>query len=182
MKTIYLVRHAKAEGQPFEAPLTTLGQQQAKALVEFFHDRPIDKIYSSPYVRTKATIRPLAEVRGLPIHEDDRLAERKLGKPDIENWREKLQDTFNDFDLAFPEGESNRMALARAESMIQEVLASDDEHIVLVSHGNLTTLLLHNFDQQHGYDTLIRLTNPDVYEITVHDEGHTLRRIWDDRI
>jgi len=178
MKTVYLIRHAEAEGQPFTANLTKKGVKQAADLVAFFKNKPIDCIYSSPYKRSLDTIRPLAESRGLEIKEDHRLGERVLSSAYLENWQEKLKMSFVDMELAFEGGESNHAAMERAGSVLSDVIQSDDEHIILVSHGNLTTLMLRHFNESFGFEHLMDMSNPDVYEIVIANEQATLKRIW----
>ncbi|MGR3764932.1 histidine phosphatase family protein [Rossellomorea sp. NS-SX7] len=177
MKTIYIVRHAKAEGQPFHAALTAEGEGQAHRLASFLEQYPVEAIYSSPFKRALQTILPFAERTGISIHEDDRLGERILSEKDFSDWKEKLQRSFEDFSLAFPGGESNEQGMARAASFIEDVVKKDENHIVVVSHGNLTTLFLRYFDEKYGFDELFALTNPDVYLVRV-DEGR-VERVWE---
>ncbi|MBA4538205.1 histidine phosphatase family protein [Bacillus aquiflavi] len=182
MKTIYLVRHGKAEGQPFSAPLTDKGREQARALVDFFKDRQVDKIYSSPYKRAVETITPVAENKKLNIIEDDRLSERVLSNTSFSDWQEKLKASFADFELVFEGGETQASGMKRAVSILEDVLAAKHQHIILVSHGNLTTLLLRYFNQQFGYHELMEMTNPDVFEVVISKNQPILRRIWDERV
>ncbi|WP_284521660.1 histidine phosphatase family protein [Cytobacillus pseudoceanisediminis] len=105
MKTFYVVRHAKAEGQPFSARLTESGREQALKLIDFFKDKEINRIYSSPFVRAMETIRPLAQSRNLEIVEESRLGERVLSSILFDDWQEKLKQSFSDFELVF-EGEN----------------------------------------------------------------------------
>ncbi len=78
---VYLVRHAKAGDreaweQPDELrPLTKAGRRQADGLVGVLGDRSVERIISSPYVRCVQTVRPLARALGLPVEEDEALAE-----------------------------------------------------------------------------------------------------------
>jgi 2,3-bisphosphoglycerate-dependent phosphoglycerate mutase len=178
MKNLYIVRHAKAEGQPPEAKLTELGERQAESLVSFFEGREINAVYSSPFLRAVKTIEPLAEKRGLPIMQDERLAERILSGMALDDWIAHLQKSFNDFDYVLDGGESNRAASERASSFIQDILNNGPENIVAVSHGNLATLLLKHFDDRFGYKELMELSNPDVYHINFTDEDSSVNRIW----
>jgi 2,3-bisphosphoglycerate-dependent phosphoglycerate mutase len=182
MKTIYFVRHAKAGGQETSAPLTEKGVEQALKLVDFFAERPIEKIYSSPFKRAVDTIQPLAEFKGLSIKCDDRLSERVLSGVLLEDWQEILKQSFEDFDLVFEGGESHSSGMNRATSLIEEVLSTPENHIILVSHGNLTSLLIRYFNESFGFDDLMEMSNPDVFELVVSDEKTLLRRIWDDRV
>ncbi|WP_442594733.1 histidine phosphatase family protein [Neobacillus sp. D3-1R] len=180
IKTIYFVRHAKANGQEVDAPLTDKGKEQALKLVDFFASKPIGKIYSSPFKRAIATIQPLADFKGLSIVEDSRLSERVLSGVPLADWMDKLKQSFQDFDLVFEGGESQSSGMKRAISILEEVLSSKDDHIILVSHGNLTTLLIRYFNENFGYDELMGMSNPDVFEFVVSDEKTLLRRIWAD--
>jgi len=182
MKTVYLVRHASAEGQPIDAPLTEQGRKQALALVEFFRQKEIDLIFSSPYKRAIDTIKPLSDSKKIKIIEDSRLGERVLSTVSFEDWRDKLKQSFDDFDLVFEGGESHTTGMERAKCLLEDILCSKDENILLVSHGNMTTLLMRYFNESFGYDCLMELTNPDVFELVVSDEKTILKRIWDDRI
>lgn len=182
MKTIYLVRHASAAGQPVDSPLTEHGRKQALVLVDFFKHKEIDIIYTSPFKRAVDTIKPLSTSRGIKVIEDSRLGERVLSRVDLEDWRDKLRQTFEDFELAFEGGESHSEAMERAKSLIEDVLCSEEDHILLASHGNMSTLLLRYFNESFGYDSLMEMTNPDVFELVVSSEETLLNRIWDDRI
>ncbi|MBT2687000.1 histidine phosphatase family protein [Bacillus sp. ISL-47] len=178
MKTIYIVRHAKAEGQPFSAKLTDRGREQAQMLIAFFKDKEINRIYSSSFVRALETIKPLAELRNLDIIEDKRLGERVLSSVNYEDWQDKLKESFSDFELVFEGGESQSSGMERAASILKDLIASEEDHIVLVTHGNLSTLLLRYFDEKVGFDHLMKMSNPDVFEIKGTHEGTVWKRIW----
>ncbi len=88
--TIYLVRHGRAgdrnkwQGPDDLRPLSKGGRRQAQALVEQLADRPIGRVVSSPCVRCRQTVEPLAEQRRLPVDLADALAE---GAPLAESLR-----------------------------------------------------------------------------------------------
>jgi len=77
----YLVRHGRAgkrsewEGDDRLRPLDERGVRQAQALVAQLDDRNVERILSSPYVRCVQTVEPLARERGLPLEEEEALAE-----------------------------------------------------------------------------------------------------------
>ncbi len=79
--TLYLVRHAQAgsrqtwDGDDRLRPLTRSGRHQAAALVDWMGDCPITRVLSSPFRRCIQTAAPLAAALGLPIEEDEALAE-----------------------------------------------------------------------------------------------------------
>jgi len=79
--TIYLVRHGKAgdrsewEDADDLRPLSKAGRRQAEKLVEQLADATVDHIVTSPYVRCRQSVEPLAEQRRLPVDLADELAE-----------------------------------------------------------------------------------------------------------
>ncbi|MGF2616973.1 histidine phosphatase family protein [Rossellomorea vietnamensis] len=178
MKHLYIVRHAKAEGQPAEAKLTALGEEQARSLADFFEGRKLDALYSSPFMRARKTIEPLAEKRGLPVIEDARLGERILSGTDLDDWMMHLEKSFEDYEYILEGGESNRTAFERSSSFLEEILESGDDHVAVVSHGNLTTLLLRYFDELFGYKELMKLSNPDVFHVRFENGETSVDRIW----
>ncbi|QRG68467.1 histidine phosphatase family protein [Brevibacillus choshinensis] len=180
MKHIYLVRHCKAAGQAPDAPLTELGVQQADQLASFLSDKAIDSIISSPFERAVRTIKPFADKQGLDIVRDDRLTERVLSDQDLPDWYEMLRKTFDDLDLSYAGGESSRFAMNRVSSVVADVLNGPQQRTVIVSHGNLISLLLKHFDDRIGFKEWEALSNPDVYLLTFEDDSANIQRIWMD--
>jgi 2,3-bisphosphoglycerate-dependent phosphoglycerate mutase len=178
-KQLYLVRHCQAAGQEPDSPLTSDGTAQAADLVRFLSDLPVDRIVSSPFLRARASIMPLARRLDLPVEIDARLAERVLAGPGpLPDWRDHLRAGFADPDLYLPGGESGRTAQARGVAALTDILAHPAQHTAVVTHGNLLALLLQHFDSAYGFDAWQRLTNPDVFVVDVQEDAATVRRIW----
>jgi phosphohistidine phosphatase SixA len=63
---IYLIRHGQAggrsewDGDDERRPLTGRGKRQARHLVTLLGDRPLGRVYSSPFDRCVQTVEPLA--------------------------------------------------------------------------------------------------------------------------
>jgi phosphohistidine phosphatase SixA len=82
--TVFLVRHAKAgsrsgfDGPDDLRPLIKAGRRQAEALVDVLQSATVTRIVSSPYVRCRQTVEPLAESLRLPVDLADALAEGAL--------------------------------------------------------------------------------------------------------
>jgi 2,3-bisphosphoglycerate-dependent phosphoglycerate mutase len=180
MKKIYLVRHAQASGQSFDAPLTKEGERDSLRLVDFFHGITIDAIISSPYKRAIDTVTPLANHLGKEIFVDQRLSERVLSNQSLENWKDRLKESFDNFHLCLEGGESNAYGLKRASSLYSDLLQSEKSNFLLCSHGNLSTLFLRLFDSNYGYEQLLQMTNPDVFEITISENEKSVKRIWEE--
>ena len=74
-KTKYIiVRHAEKDTTLMDAkmmasdpPLTTIGETRALSLVDKFKAHKINQIYSTNYIRTKATAAPIAKAQNLNI-------------------------------------------------------------------------------------------------------------------
>jgi phosphohistidine phosphatase SixA len=78
---VYLIRHAHAgsrsgwEGDDDHRPLSPKGRAQTDGLTNWLADQPIDEVRSSPSVRCRQTVEPLAEGHGLPVALDRELME-----------------------------------------------------------------------------------------------------------
>ena len=179
-KKIYIVRHCHAEGQNPEAQLTEVGQKQALELMRFFSNKQIDRIISSPYIRAFKTIEPLAEKLELIVEEDSRLVERTLSSENMPDWYEKLRETFNDENLKFAGGETSKEAKNRAACVISDVESSESRQCIIVTHGNLMSLLLRSFNKSFDFEQWEQLTNPDVFLLSINDSGTEVVRVWEE--
>ncbi|WP_445486630.1 histidine phosphatase family protein [Niallia sp. 03133] len=177
-KTVYLIRHCEADGQEPEAELTSIGLLQAKKLADFFRDKKIESIISSPYQRTIQSITPLAKKLNIRITTDKRLTERVLCATPHPNWLVMLENTFWDEELVYEGGESSKEAMKRGVSVLKECLYQNIDNIVIVTHGNLITLILRYFDAEFGFTQWRELSNPDVYELIFLEEKTLIKRLW----
>jgi 2,3-bisphosphoglycerate-dependent phosphoglycerate mutase len=163
-----LVRHCASVGPAPNAPLTPEGHVQSLALAERLAAHPIDHIVSSPYRRARATITPLATRAGLQVHVDERLIERRISREPVSNWREAVQRAFVDPEHSLPGGESATEVLSRALAAISAVLAAGHRLPVVVSHGQLLSLVLNSIDAGFGYQEWESLENPDIFLLEVN--------------
>lgn len=93
--TIYLVRHAEAEGNAQEffqgninTALTSKGEQQLTYLAERFRDIPLDAVYVSPYQRTIQTAEAVNRYHKLPLIQENDLREIGGGDWEGKRWSE----------------------------------------------------------------------------------------------
>jgi 2,3-bisphosphoglycerate-dependent phosphoglycerate mutase len=177
-KVIYLVRHCSAKGQDPAAELTPEGRDQAEALADFLSGRGIQQIVSSPFARAIETIGPLSARLGIRPKQDRRLIEAPLSTTDHADWLDRLRRTFSDFELTFDGGESSRVATDRAVSAVADVISSDSNAAVVVTHGRLLILLLKHFDPTFGYDEWKNLGTPDVFRLEIVQDEVRLKRVW----
>jgi 2,3-bisphosphoglycerate-dependent phosphoglycerate mutase len=178
MKILYVVRHCKAEGQAPEATLTTEGYQQVEQLKEFFSGVEIDSFYSSPYTRAYETIRPLSKQLGLEIQIDSRLSERVLSTKFMDDWYDRLRDSFEDLELSFEGGESNIQTMERAISFINDIVQGPYQKVVVATHGGLMSMLLKSLEHSFDFEDWEKLSNPDVYQIEIGEQENRIQRIW----
>ena len=102
------------------------------------------------------------------------MAERTLSSGNLLNWLELLEKTFTDLDLKLDGGESSREATVRAINVLNE----SPSNCVLVTHGNLMSLILKHFDDSIGFQDWKSLSNPDVYTLTIENNESTIKRLW----
>lgn len=178
MKQLYLIRHCEAEGQAPEANLTPRGMEQAQMLALFLAEFSIDHVVSSPFQRAQASIAPFCKRNNLDLTIDERLSEWVLSSKNLPDWRERLEEAFQNPDLSFPGGETGNAARKRGEELLQEVLTGEKRSIAVVSHGGLMVLLLQSFVPRFGYQEWAQLTNPDVFRVTYSGDGRIVERIW----
>ncbi len=181
MKYIYLVRHCKAIGQEPRAPLTDEGIQQSKRLAEFFEEMSIQRIYSSPYIRAYDTVKPLSNILNIIINTDERLIERVLSTNELDDWLNKLHETYINIDLKYEGGESSREAMSRGVSVINEILSKAESNVVIVTHGALMSLILRYYNNDFGFEEWKKLSNPDVYRLEfnqIDNKEIKIERIW----
>jgi 2,3-bisphosphoglycerate-dependent phosphoglycerate mutase len=178
---IYWARHCQTTGQDPEAPLTQQGHQQARRLAEFIREFGIERIVSSPYLRALQSIQPFAELSGCEIETDARLTERVLSRAPVQDWKDALRKSFENQNYSLPGGETGSTAADRAEAVFNECILRRRTTIV-VSHGNLTALLLTRLGHAISFEASLRLTNPDLFRIEWSGCGYDIIRIWDDAL
>lgn len=93
MTTLYLIRHAEAEGNlyrrihgQYDSLITDNGYRQIQALEQRFADTPIDAVYSSDLFRTMTTARAIYVPKGLPLQTRADLREMGMGEWEDRTW------------------------------------------------------------------------------------------------
>lgn len=65
--TYYLVRHAEKTAEKPDPGLTDAGMRRSIDLANRLHDVPLTAVYSSDYIRTRNTAKPVSEMKGLEL-------------------------------------------------------------------------------------------------------------------
>jgi 2,3-bisphosphoglycerate-dependent phosphoglycerate mutase len=166
----FVIRHAESlpdrNVPENEWALSVTGREQARALCAKMFDLGVKRIYSSPYSRAVATVRPLAEALGIDLEIRNDLRERRLAMGEIDNWREELEKTWLDFDYSLPTGESSRVCQQRVQACVLDILrTTDTSRIAICSHGNAIALLLNSLDPSFLFAQWAAMGNPQLYHL-----------------
>lgn len=151
MTTLYLIRHAEAEGNlyrrihgQYNSLITDNGYRQIQALKERFADIPIDAVYSSDLFRTMTTARAIYVPKGLPLHTRTDLRELGMGQWEDRSWAgvDRLNHTMMDLfsatspDFRAPGGESFPEVRQRGVAAILDIAAKHpDQTVAVFAHG-----------------------------------------------
>lgn len=151
MTTMYLIRHAQAEGNIYrryqgwyDGLITPYGYRQIEALEKRFAGLPIDAVYSSDLARTMTTAEAVYKPRGLPLHTDPGLKEIGGGVWENRTWAELRREDpafFDRFARADPTwkvegGETYVDVQERMVRTLRRIAAENEGRSVAVfSHG-----------------------------------------------
>ena len=158
MTTIYLIRHAEAEGNLFRraqghwnGKITERGKKQIDALAGRFKDIHIDAVYSSDLDRAVENAGALLRGRDLELHTTRQLREIHMGVWEGDSWGnlsyrwpEQMYNFNNDPDRwVVPGAESFARCRARMTAAIAEIAAAHDgQTIGIVAHGMCIKIFL----------------------------------------
>lgn len=174
MSKLLLIRHCQSTGSHPDAPLSEAGAKAAEALITRLQDLAADAVYSSPYERAQATVRPFAISAAVSIGLDDRLRERVLSDRDLEDRWEHVRRSFADPDYRVPGGESLNQTAHRAIAALTDIAAAGHRLPVVASHRTLTASVLRSMDPAFGFEQLLDLRTPDLFEVEL-DAGRPIR-------
>ena len=200
MTTIYLIRHAEAEGNLFRraqghwnGKITERGKKQIDALAERFKDVHIDAVYSSDLDRAKETAGALLRGRDLELHTTRQLREIHMGVWEGDSWGnlsykwpQQMYNFNNDPDnWSVPGCETFAQCRARMTAAITDIArANDGKTVGIVAHGMCIKIFLMGVmgiktgdpeAMMHGDNTSVSLLHYDGGKFTVeyyNDNSH----------
>ncbi len=197
MKHIITVQHTQSVhhtngmvGSWTDWDLTELGRSQADRIALKLKDELAEKavvLYCSDLKRAKQTAEPIAKSLGVTPILRQELRERNLGRccgQSVQWLRENLECPEKTVDdRLFSDGESRRDAWNRLLPFYEEVMASDAETIIIVSHGDLLSLwnaMYLGLPVESFYKVDIHGPAGGVSHMIVGDDGkHRIRHIND---
>jgi len=194
MTTIYLVRHAEAEGNlyrvvqgHFDGLVTQRGYQQIRALRRRFEGVQIDAVYSSDLFRARTTARALSEPRGLPIILRRELRELHMGWWEGQTWQtvaEKDAEQLHNFHLDLSRlhmegGEAASAALDRVMAELKRIAAENEGKTVAVfSHGAVIRMVLGTVRGMALRDIDQSVLGDNTAVALLEVEGDTIREVY----
>lgn len=156
---IYILRHEdRTQDCSFFAPLTKNGLENAIKLVPYLEKLKLDKIYSSPFIRTLQTIYPYSKEHDKKInieyglselHNDEIIAKKAVGISLPEylaesfNYNPEYKSLLKPTDIIYPEKEKH--ALIRVKRVLRKIIqdyGNTNCNIILVSHQTLCNSVL----------------------------------------
>ena len=156
---IYILRHEdRTMDASFFAPLTKEGLDNSVKLIKLLKEHEINKIFSSPFIRTLQTIHPYAKSINQPICIDYSLSE--IQHPEIIprksyqislpeyiaksfNINPEYKSMFNPMDHVYPENEIH--VETRVKNFLRKILneyCDKDINIIIVSHQIVCNIIL----------------------------------------
>lgn len=115
--------------------LSSKGEESAKKIGSFKNLLSAEVIYSSHYFCAMDTSKYLASAKDLDIILDERLGERIVGELGCNEYRFLKGMQEHDFTYKLNEGESLQDVMNRMHSCIKDILNSDYENVIIVSHN-----------------------------------------------
>lgn len=161
MTTIYFVRHAEPDKTSLDEvyrPLTKKGRADSVRLTEFFHDRDVDFVYSSPYRRAVETVKPLADRYEKTIELERDFRERKVADKWIDDYEEFVEHQWADFLFRKETGECLQTVQDRniaATNML--LLKHMNRNVVVGSHENAMGTILQYYMKTFGFNEFDRI-------------------------
>ena len=149
---LYFLRHGETEQNKkkvfygsLDVGLTEKGRLQAKKASKFFDAINFDKVYTSDRKRTKETAELVLEDQEFTMIHDARINEIDFGEFEGKNYEEiqkrypkQCEEWKNNWkDFVPPNGESYGQFYKRVQAFFDELLAQNDENVLVVTHGGV---------------------------------------------
>lgn len=169
--------------------LSVEGEKRAKKLSEFEELQNIDKVYTSNCVRTLQTSKYLLDKQKLNVTIDERLDERRLGKPNSDIYPNWFELQYYDENFKTEGGESQKEVRERVNEVFEEALKNyKGQRIIFFAHGYSITFFLmkwvkllkltpdrkytFEFNDEIIFDDYIDM--PEIFKVVVDDFGNPI--------
>lgn len=152
MTTVYIIRHAEAEGNvyrrchgQYDSLLTPRADEQLPCLAKRFENVPLDAVYASDLFRARTTAKAVAEAHGLTVEIRPVLREIDMGDWEDVPWAELSRLWPEEYavwrarpwDAVPPHGESVMQAGRRMLDGVRGLVRENEgKSIAVVTHGS----------------------------------------------
>lgn len=189
MTTVYIIRHGETENNRLykfvgstDQPLNDRGIAQAETLRKPMSEVHLDRIYTSPYLRTTMTAERVRNGRDIEVIGDHGLCEihcgkwEGLGKPEIEAlWPGQIELWEHTPDLLHMEdGETFSQVQERAVKAFTDIVKKEHGNsVAVVSHMLTIQLIMAKLLSVPIRDVwqMVRLENTSITTMQIHDNG-----------
>jgi probable phosphoglycerate mutase len=193
-KTIYYVRHGESEVnltkefsyKLLDYPLTKKGRLQAQQTAEYFRNKSIQCIFSSPLKRAMETAKIIAKQLNLKIILVENFREINVGSLEQngfseENWKKyfeiKNEWLKGNLKISFPEGENYVQVLERMKKGFSKVLDYNYTDSIIVGHGGILVATIK--DISTGFDiTELSSGNCSITRLAIEQEKDLKIRVF----
>jgi len=158
LTSVLFIRHAQPDhtiSKEIERPLTKKGVADSKELISKYGNLKIDIVYSSPYLRSIETIKPLAISKGLEVIINDDLRERRTNiwyTSNIE-FMEYAKRQWDNFSYKNDGGESIKEVQERNIRAISNILSQNNGKTILIgTHGTALSTIVNYYDSSKKYE------------------------------
>jgi len=203
MTTVYFVRHSvrmkksdileynTVQGNLIREEkiiLSVDGEKRAKLLSEKEELKNIDVVYASNCVRTLQTAKYLLESQNLKVNIDERLDERRVGKPNDDIYPDWFSRQYFDENFKTEGGESQLDVRNRVLECFNEIIEKyKGKRIAIYSHGYAITFFLlkycklldvqdkklkYEFNGKVIFDKAINA--PDLFKLVLDDDNNVI--------
>lgn len=172
-----------------DSMLSEKGIVQADKLTNYLKDKKIDKIYTTPFARTKDTVKKLAESNLIQVEETSKLNEINFG--DFEGlsfdvikdtYPEEVEKMINEgFKYKYPNGESLEETFFRVRDEIRKIIHENENSTVLIcSHGGtIRNIISYLLCDDYKYHWNFRIDNGSITEIEIDNDFPVINKIND---
>lgn len=172
-----------------DSKLSEKGKLQAHKLANYLKNEKIDKIYTTPFSRTKETVKELAEIKGIQIEENNRLNEINFG--DFEGLSFKViekeypQEVKKMIDegskYKYPNGESLEDTFIRVKNEMKNILKNNKNSTILIcSHGGtIRNIISYLICGDYKYHWNFKIDNGSITEVEVDNNFAIINKLND---
>lgn len=148
--SLILVRHGETDWNREEriqgssdVPLNAIGRWQAYRVGFHLRHLRAQAIYTSDLTRAKQTAQAIAEITGLPVHEDARLRERTMGDYEGQVFKDvaarlgvSIGRGWTELGDLLPGAESLAQVRVRMQEALDEIATHcNNQRVIVVTHG-----------------------------------------------